>query len=198
MMLLLNVLPLWIFTAVATGLIIVGLFIHFIGIPGLVVPRWVTNFIGILFFCAGVFIHGGLWTQREYLIQLEEAKQQIAKIESQSKQITEKVVVQYRDKIVTIREQGETIVKEIPKYITVESDAKCDVPNGFVVLHDATAQTKVPPAPSSTDGDASGVKISEVGRTVSQNYTTCNQVREQLKSLQEWVRLQEKNYNETK
>lgn len=191
----LSLLPTWVYVAVATAFVVLGIVIRVIGIPGTPIPKFVTNILGTILVVVGVFAHGGIWTQQEFLKEIEKAKQEIARIEAESKKISERVVVQYKDRIVTIREQGEQIVKEVPVYITKESDAKCDVPNGFVVLHDSASQNEVPRASSSTDGDSSGVALSQVATTVVGNYTTCHEVRAQLKALQDWVKLQQDNYN---
>lgn len=195
MMFMLSLLPSWIYVAVATAFVVLGLVIRTIGIPGTPIPRFVTNIIGSVLLVIGIFAHGGIWTQQEFLKEIEKAKAEIARIEAESKKISEKVVVKYKEKIVTIKEQGEQIVKEVPIYVTKDSDAKCDVPNGFVVLHDSASKNEVPRTPSSTDGDSSGVKLSEVATTVATNYTTCHEVRAQLKALQDWVKLQQDNYN---
>ncbi len=48
-------------------------------------------------------------------------------------------VTQYVDRVQTIRLKGDTIIKEIPRYVPIQADASCVVPRGFVRLHDAAA-----------------------------------------------------------
>lgn len=193
-MFLLSLLPMWVFQAVAIGFVIVGFLIYAL-VRHPVVPNFIPQFIGMLFIAAGIFVTGGLWTQKEYLAEVEKFKQEVARIEKESKEATEKVITKYKEKIVVVKEKGDVIIQKVPEYITKESDAKCDVPTGFVVLHDSASKNEIPDTSSSTNAESSGVALSSVATTVVGNYTTCHEVREQLKSLQEWVKNQELIYN---
>lgn len=104
---------------------------------------------------------------------------------------TERVVTQYVDRVRIVRERGETIVKEVPVYVPVEADAACRINRGFVWLHDAAARNDAPaPGTGAADAAAPGVTLSAVARTVTSNYVTCHEIREQLTGLQTWVRAQ--------
>jgi len=184
----------WVFQAVAAALTAIGI-LTFLFAKHPLVPNFVPKLLGALLFTAGVFITGGLWTQKEYLAEVERFKEEVAKKEQESVEVTEKIVTKYKDKLVVVKEKGDVIIQKVPEFITKESDAKCDVPNGFVVLHDSASKNEVPKTSSSVDGESSGVALSEVATTVAGNYTTCHEIREQLKSLQEWIREQERIYN---
>lgn len=145
----------------------------------------------VLLLLASVWFEGGIMWRKE----IEQQRQEIARLEKESKIVTEVVVTKYVDRIKVVKEKGDAIVKSVPIYITKEADAKCDIPNGFVSLHDSAAKNELPPTPSDIDGASSGIKLSEVTTVVTSNYTTCNQIRQQLLSLQEWVREQERHYN---
>ncbi|WP_374576127.1 hypothetical protein [Phenylobacterium sp.] len=82
--------------------------------------------------------------------------------------------------------------REIPKHVPPEAVARCDVPAGFVRLHDAAAQgvPAVPDAAGLPDAAASGVGLDTVAAAVVGNYEACNAVRVQLSALQDWVRAQ--------
>ncbi|MDB0529703.1 hypothetical protein LBW56_23835 [Ralstonia solanacearum] len=97
-------------------------------------------------------------------------------------------VTQYVDRVQTIRLKGDTIIKEIPRYVPIQADAACAVPRGFVRLHDAAAGTV--PAPGTGDADAapSGVALSTVAATVADNYTDSHANSEQLTELQQLLR----------
>ena len=193
-MFILSLLPMWAFQAVAIALVVVGVVIYmFVRHP--VVPNFIPQFIGMVFIAAGIFTTGGLWTQKEYLAEVEKFKQEVARIEKESAEATEKVVIKYKEKIVVVKEKGDVIIQKVPEYITKESDAMCVVPNGFVVLHDSASKNEIPNTSSSSNGEASGVALSTVATTVVGNYTTCHEVREQLTSLQEWVKNQKSIYN---
>lgn len=191
---LLSFLPTWIFQAVAVGLIVFGAGVYaFVRHP--VVPALVPKIVGVLMLAAGIFISGGIWTQREFLKEIEKAKEEIARIEKESEEKTAEIETVYKDKIVVIKEKGDVIIQKVPEYISKTSDAKCDVPNGFVVLHNSAVKNEVPNTTREFNEESSGVELSTVAKTVTGNYTTCNEVREQLKSLQDWVSAQEKIYN---
>ena len=98
-------------------------------------------------------------------------------------------VTQYVDRERVIRLKGETIVKEVPRYVPIQADAACVVPRGFVRLHDAAAAGAVPD-PNSGDADAapSSVALSAVAGTVAGNYTDSHANSAQLRSLQQALR----------
>jgi cell division protein FtsB len=191
---LLNFLPTWIFQAVALGLIIVGAAVFAI-VRHPVVPSIIPKIIGALLVAGGIFISGGIWTQREFLAAVEKQKEEIARLEKASGEITTKVEKVYIERTKVIKEKGDVIIEKVPEYITKDADAKCDVPNGFVVLHNSAVKNEIPNTARDFNEKSSGVELSTVGKTVAGNYTTCNEVKEQLRSLQDWVKEQEKLYN---
>ena len=191
---LLNFLPTWIFQAVALGLMVLGVGVHmFVRHP--IVPSIIPKIIGVLLVVAGIFLSGGIWTQREFLDAVQKQKEEIARLEQASKEVTTKIEKVYIEKTKIIKEKGDVIVQKVPEYISKDADAKCDVSNGFVVLHNSAVKNEIPNTTREFNEKTSGVEISTVGRTVAENYTTCNEVREQLISLQNWIEQQEKLYN---
>jgi hypothetical protein len=105
--------------------------------------------------------------------------------------VTTRVEVRVRERVRIVREAGETIVKEVPVYVTPEADAACAVNRGFVRLHDAAAAGEIPGPPALSDGAAGGVALSAVGATVAHNYATALLWREQLLGCQAWIRDQQ-------
>ncbi|MGO4222136.1 hypothetical protein AB4Y64_09830 [Lysobacter sp. TAF61] len=100
-----------------------------------------------------------------------------------------RIVTRYVDRVKIVREKAEAITREIPVYVTENADARCDVPAGFVSVHNAAAEN-VPLAESGRDPDAPapGVALSTVAETVAGNYAICHENAEQLTALQEYVR----------
>lgn len=87
-----------------------------------------------------------------------------------------------------VRTVTHTIVREVPRYVTIQADAGCVVPDGFRLLHDAAA-AGVPPAaePAGRSADApSGLALSAVAETVTTNYGICHETAERLKGWQDW------------
>jgi hypothetical protein len=189
-------LPFWIFHLVVVlgiaGIIasIVFKFVPFISQYTL--PIQVISIIVLVF---GVYMEGGISNQEKWEAKVAEVKLEMAKKETASAEVTTKVITKYVTKIEVVKEKGNEIIKQVPVYITKDADAKCDVPTGFVVLHDSASRNEVPDPTRKVDAGTSEVKISGVATTVTDNYTTYHQVAEQLKSLQEWIKLQQSIYN---
>lgn len=98
-------------------------------------------------------------------------------------------VTEYVDRVQTIREKGDTIIKEVTRYVPAQADAACVVPHGFVRLHDAAAAGAVPdPGTGDADAAPSGVALSAVAGTVTGNYTDSHANSEQLSTLQQALR----------
>ena len=98
------------------------------------------------------------------------------------------VVTEYLEKKVYItkwRERNVSVIDEIP-IRTV-----CDLPNGWVHIHNSSANGLHADTTSAADGTPSGINTSEALGGIVQNYGTCHETAEQLKSLQKWVREQQ-------
>ena len=97
--------------------------------------------------------------------------------------VTERIVTRYIDRVRTIRETGETIIKEVPIYVPADSPA---LPGGFRVLHDHAAAGTVPDPAGGAH--AAPVAAQAATATVTENYTACLANAEQLTNLQQWIR----------
>ena len=98
-------------------------------------------------------------------------------------------VTQYVDRERVISLKGDTIIKEVPRYVPAQADAACVVPRGFVRLHDAAAAGTVPdPDTGDADAAASGLALSAVASTIAGNYTDSHANSEQLSTLQQALR----------
>jgi hypothetical protein len=154
-------------------------------------------YIGLALACAG-----GLWWfgQHEFnrgmahQIALEQAAGQ--KLAGRQVKIVHDLQVKYLPAEARIVTVTKTITKEIPKYVTVHDDAACPIPRGFVRLHDAAAEGTIPSGPTGTDADPSGVKLSAVASTVTENYGTCHLAFSRLCEWQDWYRQQSAAWNE--
>ena len=192
----LDFLPFWVFhliVAAGVATLFIAQFVKFI--PFINTYRLPIQLVGIFLLICGIYMEGGVSNQERWEAKVSEAKIEIAKKETESAEATTKVVTKYVTKVQIVKEKGDVIVKEVPKYISKESDAKCPIPNSFVVLHDSAVKNEVPDSTRGVDETTSGVKLSTVTSTVTGNYSICHQNSEQLKALQEWVKEQEKIYN---
>jgi len=195
-MFLLNFVPDFIFHIIAiVGILLTVGAIAFGQIPFIGTYNIPINIIGVVLIIFGFYMEGGISNQEKWEAKVAEVKLEMAKKDAASAEASTKVVTKYITKVEVVKEKGDAIIKEIPKYISQDADAKCPVPNGFVVLHDSASRNEVPDSTRSVDAGTSEVKLSGVATTVTENYTTYYKVAEQLKSLQEWIRTQQSIYN---
>lgn len=97
-----------------------------------------------------------------------------------------------------IRTVTQTLIKEVPVYVTIESDRACVVPDGFVRLHDAAALgAAVPAAPGGSVAAPSGVPLSAVAETVAANYGVALEWREEALAWRTWYARQADLWNKT-
>lgn len=192
----LDFLPFWVFHLVLLAGV-VGLFISFfVGSLPFINKYLIPVKVGSAFLLiCGLYMEGGISNQERWEAKVADAKLEMAKKDTASAEATTKVVTKYVTNVEVVKEKGDAIIKEVPKYITKADDTQCVIPNGFVLLHDSASRNEVPDSTRSIDGGASDVKLSGVTTTVTENYTTYHKVAEQLKALQNWVKEQQQIYN---
>lgn len=122
------------------------------------------------------------------------AKQAAAtvKVARAQERVVVRTEVEYRERIRIIREKGDVVIKEVPVYITAETDQRFPVPGGFVRVHDAAA-TGAPAGPArDSDGEAAAITSSAAAETIAINYAACRRYSEQVTGWQEFYqRLQD-------
>ena len=148
-------------------------------------PIQLLSFVLLL---VSIFLCGGLANEASWQLKIAKTNAEIAELKAKSETVSTKVITKYIDRIQVVKEKG----NEIVKYINKESDSKCELPNSFVVLHDAAAKNELPDPSRASNAGASDIKLSGATTTIVQNYGTCWEIREQLKALQEWVSEQKK------
>jgi hypothetical protein len=182
----LSVLPNWLFnTLPIVGAVILAASVILRYLPFISTYRVIIQPIGAIFLLGGIWLNGANYYYNS-------VREEIARIEKESKEATARVEKEYQEKLAQTKQRGDTIVKYVDKYITKESDTKCVIPNNFVILHDSAAHSKVPDSARLTNENPSGVTLSTTAKTVTENYATCNEIRDQLSSLQKWVKEQQK------
>lgn len=124
--------------------------------------------------------------------QAAKAVKVVEKIVYKQGKVTERVVTKFQDRIVKVRVAGETIIKEVPVYVTPENDAACIINNGFVSLWNRANQGTIPEAASAIDGAPSEVRLSEVASQHGAEALVCRETETKLEALQDWVREQER------
>ena len=141
-----------------------------------------------------MFFEGAISNEEKWLAKVKEEEAKVAVVEVKSAEENVKVITKYVNKIQIVRETTDAIVKEIPIYITKDDDRKCELSNAAIVLHNSASQNTLPPGPGTITPGASDVKASELLTTVTENYGTCYEIREQVKAWQDWYKIQKKTY----
>lgn len=97
---------------------------------------WVL--LAFVLIVSGAFASGGFFGFKAGISELHEYKGKQAteavRIITKRGEVTEKVVTKWRTVDRIIEKQGETIIKEVPIYVTAQDDAACRVPAGFIRL----------------------------------------------------------------
>ncbi|ATV46332.1 hypothetical protein [Lake Baikal phage Baikal-20-5m-C28] len=191
MLFLLSFLPDWLFYAIAFFSFIALLLASFVkSIPIIgkyAIPIQAISFIVLVI---SVFFCGGLSNEASWQLKVAKANVEIAELKVKEEKVTTKIVTKYIDRIQVVKEKGNEIIKYVD--VIKESDSKCELPNSFVVLHDAAAKNELPDPARITNEGASNLKLSTATTTIVENYGITNQITEQLKALQAWIREQQK------
>jgi hypothetical protein len=81
--------------------------------------------------------------------------------------------------------------EEVHTHVTPEIDRDYPVPCGFVRVFNAGTHGPIPDPAGCPDDAPSGIALSTVGETETRNDGQYDQVADQLRALQEWVRQQQ-------
>ena len=73
---------------------------------------------------------------------MKSVTEQLMELDNKSNQITEKIVVQYKDRIKYITKKEIQIKNEIKEKITEQDDKDCKIPDAFIELHNKAARIK--------------------------------------------------------
>lgn len=165
------------------ALLVAAFFIRFI--PFISQYNLPIKLVGTLLFVAGVWFEGGLY-------YLDRTRAEVARIEKESKEATARIEKEYITKQKVIKEKGEQIVKYVDRYVTKEADANCVIPSSVVELHNSAAKNELPNTTRVANESPSGVALSTTTKTVVENYNLFHELRQQLISLQDWIREQQK------
>lgn len=158
-------------------------------------PNWIILLVGL---AGGAF--PAWWATSEHyqkVIATEHEAQQVLVIKAQEafKEKTE----QYDKEKIYIAEEFEEYrrthpvirTKEVIKYVSVESDARCVIPVGFVRLHNyAASGGSLPETDNGHESNDSATKLtlSATGEVVAENYNRCLLEFEKIKALQATIK----------
>lgn len=131
----------------------------------------------------GRYDAGKAAVQKDWDAAVERGRKELARLKAAAGKVTVRTETVYVDRVRTIREKGDAIVREVPVFVPAGS---CELPGGFRLLHDAAAADEPVPDPAGIP-DAAPVPAQIAATTVTGNYTTCHETAQRLTSLQDWV-----------
>ena len=88
-----------------------------------------------------------------------------------------------------IKTETETIIKEVPRYVTQIADRRCDLTRGFVELHDGAATGRLPAPGAGASGlidESAGVPLSTAGVAIAKNYGACRDLAAEVSAWRQW------------
>jgi hypothetical protein len=154
----------------------------------------------LIAFAIGLLIGGGsVWKLRDLMASDDKVKtvERIIYRERAQADATSKVEAEATLQQERIRTVTQTIIREVPVYVSPETDARFPVPVGLVRVHDAAAAGDPLPEPSSEPDDAPGnaeastVTASQLALTLTENYGVCTAELARFGKLQDWIKTQQ-------
>lgn len=152
--------------------------------------------LSILAFAGAFFLAGALQYAHQVKIEIKKEVQYITKVETQQVVVTNTVVKYLKAK----QQEIGNHYAQIEQKITTKDDASYPVPNSFVGVYNAAAESSVSGSAAGVDGSASApssaasgtssVPISTVEKVTVDNFKQYYEVRAQLMALQDWVKEQ--------
>ena len=99
--------------------------------------------ISIVLLLGGVYMEGALSYQSYWDVKVKNAQINTAKTETKQAEATVNVITKYIDRVKIVKEKGDVVIREIPKYITKEVDANCTIPESVRMLHTDASRNEV-------------------------------------------------------
>ena len=147
--------------------------------------------ICLLLLAMGIFFEGRFTALSNMKDKLAEMQKQIEIAEAKSQEVNEVIKTVYVDKVKIIKQKGEENVKYIETVVT-KYDNLCTLSNAAISVHNSASQNQLARSPGGANEGTSDVKASTLITTVTENYVTYYQVREQLLGWQMWYNEQKK------
>ncbi len=140
--------------------------------------------------CAGHFYYSPrIQKERSALVQY---KAQLAMAHAQLAEAQAKIVIQteiqYRERIKIVKEKGDTIIKEVPIYVTQADTNHFGINVGFVRHYNAAFANEPAGAVAKSDRESTRVSLAELAETNAFNANACWQWREQALGLRAFYR----------
>jgi hypothetical protein len=194
----------WMLALVPTE--ILQLFVH--GVVGLAAVLFVASFFfgvykpfirvaAIVVALFGIYFEGGYMTEKEWRARVEALEAKVKVAEEKSAEVNTVIEKQYVDRVKVIKETANANIQYVDR-VVARYDNLCTVSNAAVLLHDSASRNEVARSSLGLDEGTSSLKISDILSTVTDNYSTYYQVREQVIGWQQWYKEQKKIFESVK
>ena len=161
--------------------------LQFLGLIPKSAWKYIAIVVAVAALLSGAYFKGYDKAEDKYLAEIAEFNAQKivleARLQTALSEVKVEVVTEYVDRVKVVKEK-EYVYRD--KIVTVPS--KCELSDGWVRLHDASARGDDAGTTDFTDETPSGIRDTQALGTVIENYSICHQNAEQLKALQNWVR----------
>lgn len=153
------------------------------------IPKWVWSLAAVAAILVGLWFYGNSRynagqenIQSKWDAAIERGRAEVERLKGEAGKITVKTEIQYVERIKTIKEKGDVIVKQVEVFVPVDSGY---TNGGFRVYHDAAANNTIPD--TTEIANAAPAALTDVATTIAQNYNLYHQCRATLTGLQTWV-----------
>jgi hypothetical protein len=185
---------------------ILQLFVH--GVVALAAVLFVASFFfglykpfirvaAIVVALFGIYFEGGYMTEKEWRARVEALEAKVKVAEEKSAEVNTVIEKQYVDRVKVIKETANANIQYVDR-VVAKYDNLCTVSNAAVLLHDSASRNEVARSSLGLDEGTSSLKISDILSTVTDNYSTYYQVREQVIGWQQWYKEQKKIFESVK
>ena len=145
----------------------------------------------------GIYFEGGYMTEMEWRARVEALEAKVKVAEEKSVEVNTVIEKQYVDRVKVIKETANANIQYVDR-IVAKYDNLCTVSNAAVLLHDSASRNEMARSSLGLDEGTSSLKISDILSTVTDNYSTYYQVREQVIGWQQWYKEQKKIFESVK
>lgn len=135
------------------------------------------------------FIKGMRYVQLEWDSEKLHSIVYVTTIQTKLVEAKARIEIQYVERVRVVHDAGQTIIKEIPIYVTQEDNALCAVNAGFVSMwNNANRQDTAAPASGVDQHARSAVELSEVAAQHAREAELANANEERLIADEQYIR----------
>jgi hypothetical protein len=143
--------------------------------------------LAVVALLVGVFFYGYTKGSVHAKVELQrfatKHAEQVAQLEQENQEVSNKVVTKYVDKVKTIREK-EYVYRDIAKTVVPSQHV---MSHGWVYTHDISVGSNDADTTRASDASASGITDTTALIGIIGNYSRCQQNAQQLILLQQWI-----------